>query len=609
MGIDWGIALGAGAQSAVKTYDNLTNIERQELLLKKEKQEQEQEQAFQNSIKQQYTVKNPEGGIASGQAFDQGIKYETPDVQEAVKGQVSSLTPEQQQEVFRKLKGTSVDVRGQAIPAAPEATAEMGAVQGGAPTAKPGLDLGQVQVYKGKGGETLATTEGKARAPEQIMRGVMDDMYKSGNMVGYQKATAVYKMAREVSMSDATDKIMEDARSKTEQFQDTLDKHGMVGAVEKLGSEFAKSGIKLSVVKGKDGKDSVAVLGSDGKPQQTFTNSAQVMDAFSDLMGKHTMNQLMKVPGANPKDLMSMMKDKAQGNYYDKRAMFDEIMMPYQIQEAQARIAHHQASAKAAGEKPDNSVKGKVTEYATALVDAGTINPKTEKPYTQAEAKAYATSIVLRDPNAKPERVNQLMENAKDYAEVLFNSEAINPTTKKPFASLEEAQKYAMGVALKDPSQASSAKQLTEVEKIAYPKFLEAVQQLKDPTVAQQLALAKRFNIRPEVLNLPAQPQTQETLNNLKPGVLESIFGKSGTPEANNPAAPKTAIPQPNSDVALREVQRQLDAHVAQGPGKQQRGGARNSMDPEVRLKWETEKTRLENLLDSLKPGGANFRK
>ena len=347
MAIDWGIALGAGVQSGIKTYDALTNIERQQLALKKEKQEQEQEQAFQDSIKQQYTVKNPEGGIAAGQAFDQGIKYEAPDVQEAVKGQVSSLTPEQQQEVFRKLKGSSVDVRGQAIPAA-EPTADMGAVQGGVPaasTAKPGLDLGQVQVYKGKGGETLATTEGKARAPEQIMRGVMDDMYKTGNMAGYQKAAAVYKMAREVSMSDATDKIMDEARSKTEQFQDTLDKYGMVGAVEKLGSEFAKNGIKLSVVKGKDGKDTVAVLGPDGKPQQTFASSAQVMDAFSDLMGKHTMNQLMKVPGANPKDLMSMMKDKAQGTYYDKRATFDEIMMPYQIQESQARTASYQASA------------------------------------------------------------------------------------------------------------------------------------------------------------------------------------------------------------------------------------------------------------------------
>jgi hypothetical protein len=484
----------------------------------------------------------------------------------------------------------------------------MGAVQGNASTTKPGLDLGQVQVYKGKGGETLATTEGKARAPEQIMRGVMDDMYKSGNMIGYQKATAVYKMAREVSMSDATDKIMEDARSKTEQFQDTLDKHGMVGAVEKLGSEFAKNGIKLSVVKGKDGKDSVAVLGSDGKPQQTFTNSAQVMDAFSDLMGKHTMDQLMKVPGANPKDLMSMMKDKAQGNYYDKRAMFDEIMMPYQIQEAQARIAHHQASAKAAGEKPDNSVKGKVTEYATALVDAGTINPKTDKPYTPAEAKAYATSIVLRDPNAKPERVNPLRENALNYGEMMYESGAINPTTKKPFASLEEAQKYAMGVALKDPAQSNAAKQLTESEKIMLPKYAEGIAQLGDKvTLAQRLALADRLGIRPEVLGLSAQTPTQLALTN-NPGVLGSIFGKSDTPEANNPAA-KTAIPQPNSDVALREVQRQLDAHLTQGPGAPQRGGPRNSMTPESRLKWETEKTRLEELLDSLKPGGANYRK
>jgi hypothetical protein len=436
----------------------------------------------------------------------------------------------------------------------------MGTVQGGvppAPTTKPGLDLGQVQVYKGKGGETLATTEGKARAPEQIMRGVMDDMYKTGNMAGYQKAAAVYKMAREVSMSDATDKIMDEARSKTEQFQDTLDKYGMVGAVEKLGGEFAKNGIKLSVVKGKDGKDTVAVLGPDGKPQQTFTSSAQVMDAFSDLMGKYTMNQLMKVPGANPKDLMSMMKDKAQGNYADKRAMFDEIMMPYQIQESQARTANYQANAKAAGQRPDNSMKAQVKEYADILVEGGAINPKTEKPYTPEEARVYSASIFARDPNARPPRVNQVMENAKDYGEVLFKSGAENPVTKKPFASLEEAEKYAMGVALKDPAQSNASKQLTESEKLLIPKWPEVLRDLgPKATLAQKIQAARDLGIRPEVLGLPTQTPTQSALTGaanvpVDQGGLGAPRGS--TPTANNPAVPRAAIPPAATAVPLPE--------------------------------------------------------
>ena len=551
MGIDWGIALGAGAQSAVKTYDNLTSIERQELAIKKEKQEQEQEQAFQNSIKQQYTVKNPEGGVASGQAFDQGIKYETPDVQEAVKSQVSSLTPEQQQEVFRKLKGTSVDVRGQAIPTA---AADMGTVQGGvpaAPTTKPGLDLGQVQVYKGKGGENLATTEGKARAPEQIMRGVMDDMYKSGNMAGYQKAAAVYKMAREVSMSDATDKIMEDARSKTEEFQDTLDKYGMVGAVDKLGSEFAKSGIKLSVVKGPGGKDTVAVLGPDGKPQQTFTSSAQVMDAFSDLMGKHTMNQLMKVPGHNPKDLMSMMKDKSQGTYYDKKGMLDEIIQPYQIQalQAQTNAANASAGASAASANSLGAPIGTDKDGAPIFQskngpvygDKKPIDPKAEiTPWTQQKGftpQLSTQNVITKGADGKESimPVQIVSSMGRDGVPVnkvydMGGKEISDPTVIKQLGVKQEP------------------KQLTESEKLLIPKWPEVLRDLgPKATLAQKIQAAKDLGIRPEVLGLPAQPETQSRLNGA-PNVPVDQGGlgapRSGnTPTANNPAAPKSAIP------------------------------------------------------------------
>lgn len=556
MGIDWGIALGAGVQSGIKTYDALTNIERQQLALKKEKQEQEQEQAFQESIKQQYGVKNPEGGIATGQAFDQGVKYETPDVQEAVKNQVSSLTPEQQQEVFRKLKGSSVDVRGQAIPAA-EVPADASAVQGGvppAPTAKPGLDLGQVQVYKGKGGETLATTEGKARAPEQIMRGVMDDMYKTGNMAGYQKAAAVYKMAREVSMSDATDKIMEDARSKTEQFQDTLDKHGMVGAVEKLGGEFAKSGIKLSVVKGPGGKDAVAVLGPDGKPQQTFTSSAQVMDAFSELIGKHTMNQLMKVPGHNPKDLMSMMKDKATGTYYDKKGMLDEIMQPYQIQALQAQTAHHQASAGAATASMNSLGAPIGTDKDGAPIfqskngpvygDKKPVDPRAEiTPWTQQRGftpQLSTQNVIVKGADGKDTTMPVQIVSSMSREGV--------PTNKVYGLDGKEVTDPSV---IKQIGVKQAPKELTETQKIvldnAVKTYFAKLNEMGDKvTLAQQLTLAKRLGLRPEDVGLPAQTQTQSALTGA-PNVPVDQGGlgapRGSTPTANNPAAPRTAIP------------------------------------------------------------------
>lgn len=49
----------------------------------------------------------------------------------------------------------------------------------------------------------------------------------------------------------------------------------------------------------------------------------------------------------------------------------------------------------------DKSIKARASEYAEALVDAGTINPATKKPYTTQEAKQYALGVALKDPNTK----------------------------------------------------------------------------------------------------------------------------------------------------------------------------------------------------------------
>ena len=49
----------------------------------------------------------------------------------------------------------------------------------------------------------------------------------------------------------------------------------------------------------------------------------------------------------------------------------------------------------------DKSIKARAGEYAEALVDAGAVNPATKKPYTTQEAKQYALSVALKDPNAK----------------------------------------------------------------------------------------------------------------------------------------------------------------------------------------------------------------
>lgn len=588
MAFNFGAFAGGAATSALSTYTQLNADRMRQLQTQEMMQDMAEKNAFQESVKNQAAINTPKGGMDAGQAFDKGVQYENPEAQAAVKAQMGNLTPEQQQAVFQKLKGTTVDVAAQksALPAVDEAAATQ--IPAEAIPEKAGLDLGKVQVYQDKEGKTLATTEGEKRSPENIMRSVMDDMYKSGNMAGYQKAAGIYKMAREVSMSDATDKIMEDARAKEEKFQDTLDKHGMVGAVEKLGEEFAKNGIKLSVVKGKDGKDAVAVMGQDGKPQQTFTSSAQVMEAFSNMMGEHTGRQLLKIPGHNPKDVFAMMKDKAQGKYYDVKSMLDQALQPYQIEHLKAQTNASNASAGRAKE----TTQSKVNDYAQTLVESNAINPKTNAPFTNlAEAKTYAAGIVLRDPNAKPERSNPYMEKVDDYADMLVKTGEVNPATKKPFTDAE-ARKYAAGVVLKDPAQAQASKQLTKPQEIAYNKALDRI--TGNETPEQLRALAKTYNLPLEVFGVGPNPIVTAFANAGANGEKEP--SKSGQKQPP-PAAINTGLPKGAEDIGqqIDAVKSGLAALRTTTPGpKAQRS------NPEALQLWQAEKTKLESQLKEL---------
>lgn len=337
MAIDWGIALGSAVGTGVDTYKKMQQQALEDLKAKKLQQEFDEENAYQESVKKQAAIKAPSNGVEAGALIDKGIQYENPEAQAAFKNQLANLTPEQQQAALRTLKGTSVDVSTQAAPE-------------GEP--KAGIDLSKVNVYKGEKGETKASTETAAdRSHEEVMRSVMKDMQASGNMAGYQKAAGIYKLAREVSLADATDATMKEVRDRTERFNNTVKEYGMVGAVEKLGDEFAKNGINLSVVKGKDGRQAVAVLGADGKPVQTFSSPEQMGAAFQDLMMNSAMNKLMLASGGNMKDIAEVSEKMKRGQYYGVRTLLEQEMKQYDIaykiaqtNQANAASAAHGAS-------------------------------------------------------------------------------------------------------------------------------------------------------------------------------------------------------------------------------------------------------------------------
>ena len=244
----------------------------------------------------------------------------------------------------------------------------------------------------------------------------------------------------------------------------------------------------------------------------------------------------------------------------------------------------------------------KADTLATAYMEGGTLNPKTGEPFkTAKEARAYALQTLTRDPNQKPTQSELNTEKVESVAQALLKAGEVNPTTKKPYTP-EEATVAAWKMSLRAPAPTD----LTPMQKVQYtayqqmlkaeieqdPKFVLNSKKMRD--------LAARFPaLGPEVLGTAVQVPYADliTANTNPDGTLKT-------------QPPKAAIDEPQSAVAMREVQRQLKEHMALDPARNpsRAGGARAGVNSVARLEWDAERKRLVELLDSLKPGGVNYR-
>lgn len=371
------------------------------------------------------------------------------------------------------------------------------------------------------------------------------------------KALQIKTAQRQVDIDDKYDDLVKWRNESLTTGLSTLEGKGMSGMPDILNPQLKKMGVTVEYKGSENGPGSLVAKDSNGKVVGTYNGLDQVKAGFQGLVSKEFESRMVGLLGSADKAL----------NYALQREKVD-----LEREKVRSEVAKNQAMAGAYSNRPDTSSKAKIADYATALVDAGTINPATKKPYTEQEAKVYAAGIVLRDPNLKPDRVNPVMQNAMDYGEVLFKSGSINPATKKPFASLDEANKYAMGVAMKDPAQAADAKQITELEKIMLPKWPEAIASLgPKATEAQLISLARRMGIRPELVNLPPQTQTSIKLGGIpNVGVDQGGLGSpGGTPKpapGDKESPPTSAIPkekrlsvgEQNNRKFIEEVEKEL---------------------------------------------------
>jgi len=315
MGFNLGAALGAAAESGVSTYTKLQRQAAEDLQARKLQKELDQTEEFEKVSKEEAAKGGTaKGGMAAPDMFDKAINYG--DGHEAIRNHVATLTPEQQNEVYRKLKGTEVDVSKAA-----------------------GIDLSKARVYAGENGP-MAATEFTPRSHSEAMAATHERLAASGNYVGSKLAGDLYKNAREVDYTKGWDKITKQANDWRQTFDSALQNGGVSGALETMNPVLQKLGINARA-----SGDKVEVLGADGKVATTFNGVAELEKGFHSAVSSYVANAALSLTGGDPSKVAGMIKDTRQGEYYDNKTKQDVANAPLERAAIQARINASNASA------------------------------------------------------------------------------------------------------------------------------------------------------------------------------------------------------------------------------------------------------------------------
>lgn len=345
MGFNIGAALGAAAETGVNTYTKMQRQAAEDLQAQKLKKELDQTAEFEKISKEESAKGGTaKGGMAAPDMFDKAINYG--DGHEAIRNHVATLTPEQQNEVYRKLKGTEVDVSKDA-----------------------GIDLSKARVYAGENGP-MAATEFTPRSHAEAMGATHERLAASGNYVGSKLAGDLYKNAREVDYTKGWDKITKQANEWRNTFNQSVTEGGVSGALSTMDPVLKKLGINA-----RSSGDKVEILGADGKVATTFSGVAELEKGFHSAVSSYVANAALSLTGGDPSKVAGMIKDTRQGEYYENRTAEDKLNAPLARQLKQAQINSANASTSAsnrsgseqyrAGDQIVTLNKGK----GTAIVD------------------------------------------------------------------------------------------------------------------------------------------------------------------------------------------------------------------------------------------------
>ena len=362
MAINWGIALGAGIQQGLNTYErlneqNLKQIQKEQLLK----------------------------DIAEKEALDQAWRQsqarvgQTDDYTEALKTG-SNIGTEQARMLSNQgaLPGATAEDQAferASAEAAAGAMRENAVRQGAIPAEKAALPVMKPTEFT------------KAQG--------MEDYVKAAGQISRKGTLEAIQLKQVVRQAENEDKFFK----KQEKLNDDLatirgagESYGLKGVYDVA----SKNGMKnLKFVEGKNGVGSrIQVLGPKGDVLETISDVNSAVDKLSEAAMGRFMNESVSLLGS-PDKVIAYMQGERQIKIKEK--------------EAADKGEYYKGYAdylRSGGKSAKDSLKGRAQEYADLLVESGEINPATKKPYTAAEAKKFALGLVLKAPDTKAPVVN-----------------------------------------------------------------------------------------------------------------------------------------------------------------------------------------------------------
>jgi hypothetical protein len=223
----------------------------------------------------------------------------------------------------------------------------------------------------------------------------MQDYVKAAGQISRKGTLEAIQLKQVVRQSENEDKFF----TKQDKLNDDL--AAIQGAGESFGLKgvydvASKNGLKnLKFVEGKNGIGSrIQVLGPKGDVLETISDVNSAVGKLSEAAMNRFMNESVSLLGS-PDKVIAYMQGERQIKIKEK--------------EAADKGEYYKGYAdylRSGGKSKTDSAKARAEEYADMLVESQEINPKTNKPYTPAEAKKFAIGLVLKAPETKGVVVN-----------------------------------------------------------------------------------------------------------------------------------------------------------------------------------------------------------